>query len=65
VRPEQVDEFRAVRALEPVYPLLHALVGRSLRDLLVRAAVLEALVQAGRPAFQRPEPPYPSTTPSR
>jgi signal transduction histidine kinase len=47
IPPEQVDEFRAVRALEPIYPLLHALVGRSLRDLLVRAAVLEALVQAG------------------
>lgn len=52
IPPDQVDELRAVRALEPIYPLLHALVGRSLRDLLVRAAVLEALVQAGRPAFQ-------------
>lgn len=55
IPPEQVDELRAVRALEPIYPLLHALVGRSLRDLLVRAAVLEALVQAGRPAFQPPD----------
>ncbi len=49
--PEQVEELRAVRSLEPVYPLLHALAGRSLRDFVVRAAALEALVQSGRPAF--------------
>jgi hypothetical protein len=52
VPPEQIDELKAVRTLEPVYPLLHALVGRSMRDFLVRAAALEALVQSGRPAFE-------------
>jgi hypothetical protein len=52
VAPEQIDELKAVRTLEPVYPLLHALVGRSMRDFLVRAAALEALVQSGRPAFE-------------
>lgn len=51
IPPDQVDELRAVRTLEPVYPLLHALVGRSMRDFFVRAASLEALVQSGRPAF--------------
>lgn len=51
VPPEQIEELTAVRSLEPVYPLLHALAGRSLRDFLVRAAALEALVQSGRPAF--------------
>lgn len=51
VPPEQIEELRAVRSLEPVYPLLHALAGRNLRDFLVRAAVLEALVQSGRAAF--------------
>ncbi len=52
VPPEQIEELKAVRSLEPVYPLLHALAGRSLRDFLVRAAALEALVQSGRPAFE-------------
>ncbi len=51
IPPDQVDELRAVRGLEPIYPLLHALVGRTLRDFFVRAAALEALVQAGRAAF--------------
>lgn len=52
VPPEHLEELKAVRSLEPVYPLLHALAGRSLRDFLVRAAALEALVQSGRPAFE-------------
>ncbi len=52
VPPEQIEELKAVRTIEPVYPLLHALVGRSMRDFLVRAAALEALVQSGRPAFE-------------
>lgn len=52
VPPEQIEELAGVRSLEPVYPLLHALAGRSLRDFLVRAAALEALVQSGRPAFE-------------
>ena len=51
IPPEQIDELRAVRTLEPVYPLLHALVGRSMRDFFVRAGALEAIVQSGRPAF--------------
>jgi hypothetical protein len=52
IPPEQIEELEAVRSLEPVYPLLHALAGRSLRDFFVRAAALEALVQSGRPAFE-------------
>lgn len=52
IPPEQIEELAAVRSLEPVYPLLHALAGRSLREFLVRAAALEALVQSGRPAFE-------------
>ena len=51
IPPEQVDELRAVRTLEPMYPLLHALVGRTMRDFLVRAAALEAMVQSGRATF--------------
>lgn len=49
--PEDVEALAAVRELEPVYPLLHALVGRSPRDFFVRAAVLEALVESARAAF--------------
>jgi hypothetical protein len=51
VAPDAVDVLRGVRELEFVYPLLHALVGRSLRDFFVRAAALEALVAAGRASF--------------
>src|SRR5205823_5390137 len=42
-----------VRDLEAVYPLLHALVGRQLRDFFVRAAVLDSLIATGRPHFDR------------
>src|SRR3954468_13217879 len=49
--PEQVEALAAVRELEAVYPLLHALVGRSPREFFVRAAVIEALVRSARPAF--------------
>jgi hypothetical protein len=49
--PEEIEALAAVRELEPVYPLLHALVGRSPRDFFVRAAVLEALVESARAAF--------------
>lgn len=49
--PDQVDELRAVRNLEVVYPLLHALLGRSPRDFFVRGACLQTLVADGRPAF--------------
>jgi len=51
IAPEAIDALRGLRDLEFVYPLLHALVGRSLRDFFVRGAVLEALVAAGLPAF--------------
>jgi hypothetical protein len=49
--PDQVEELAAVRELEAVYPLLHALLGRSPREFFVRAAVMEALVKSARPAF--------------
>lgn len=49
--PEAVEALRGVRELEFVYPLLHALVGHSLREFFVRAAALEALVAAGRASF--------------
>jgi hypothetical protein len=49
--PDQVEALAVVRELEPVYPLLHALVGRSPREFFVRAAVMEALVESARPAF--------------
>src|SRR5581483_7220319 len=51
--PEQVEALAAVRELEAVYPLLHALVGRSPRELFVRAAVMETLVASARPAFSQ------------
>lgn len=51
VSPDAIEVLQGVRELEFVYPLLHALVGRSLREFFVRAAALEALVAAGRPAF--------------
>jgi hypothetical protein len=49
--PEQVEALAAVRELEPLYPLLHALVGRSPREFFVRAAVMEALVESARSAL--------------
>src|SRR2546422_6504262 len=49
--PDGVDVLRGGRELEFVYPLLHPLVGRSLREFFVRAAALEALVAAGRASF--------------
>jgi hypothetical protein len=55
IAPDDVDALRGVRELEFVYPLLHALVGRSLREFFVRAATLEALVAAGRATFSGPE----------
>jgi hypothetical protein len=51
--PEQVEALAAVRELEEVYPLLHALVGRSPRELFVRAAVMETLVESARPVFSQ------------
>lgn len=49
--PDQIEELAAVRELEAVYPLLHALTGRSPREFLVRAAIMETLVRSARPAF--------------
>ncbi|MFH1438388.1 MAG: hypothetical protein ABIJ56_21950 [Pseudomonadota bacterium] len=51
IKPEDVQDLVSVRELEQVYPLLHALVGRSPRDFLVRAAAMEALVADGRGCF--------------
>jgi hypothetical protein len=41
--PEQIQALAAVRPLEAVHSLLRGLTGRTPRELLVRAAVLEAL----------------------
>jgi hypothetical protein len=49
--PDRFEELGRVHPLEPVYPLLHALAGRGLREFFVRAAALEALVASERPAF--------------
>jgi hypothetical protein len=49
--PDEVEPLAAVRDLEPVHPLLHALLGRSPRDFFARAAVVEALVESARAAF--------------
>ncbi len=49
--PEDIPGLAAVRDLEAVYPLLHALVGPSSRDFFVRSAVIESLVAAGRGTF--------------
>jgi hypothetical protein len=51
IPPEEVEPLTGVRDLEPVYPLLHALIGRSPRDFFARAAVVEALVESARAAF--------------
>jgi hypothetical protein len=42
--PDAVDDLREIQGLAGAYPLLHALVGRSLREFLVRAAALKAIV---------------------
>lgn len=41
--PEQIQALAAVRPLEAVHSLLRGLTGRNSREMLVRAAVLEAL----------------------
>jgi hypothetical protein len=51
IRPDEVDALRNVRPLEQIYPLLHALIGRSPRDLFVRSAALESLVAARQSAL--------------
>jgi hypothetical protein len=51
--PEEIEPLAGVRDLEPVYPLLHALIGRAPRDFFARAAVVEALVESARAAFSQ------------
>jgi hypothetical protein len=51
IPPEEVEPLAGVRDLESVYPLLHALIGRSPRDFFARAAVVEALVESARAAL--------------
>src|SRR2546423_1165514 len=51
IPPDQIDALRGVRELDQVYPLLHSLAGRSLRDFFVRAAALEAIVGADKAVF--------------
>lgn len=51
IPPDQIDALRSIRELDQVYPLLHSLAGRSLRDFFVRAAALEALVAAQSAVF--------------
>lgn len=55
IPPESVAPLVAARRLEPVYPLLHALVGTGPRDFLARSAALEALVADGRATFGHDE----------
>jgi hypothetical protein len=47
--PEQIQALVAVRPLEAVHSLLRGLTGRTPRELLARAAVLEALASQPRP----------------
>lgn len=49
--PEEAAPLAAVRELEPLHPLLHALAGRSARAFLIRTAALEALVRSTLPGF--------------
>lgn len=51
IPPDQIDALEGVRELDQVYPLLHSLTGRSLRDFFVRAAALEAIVAADAAVF--------------
>ena len=49
--PEEIEVLAAVRPLEAAYPLLRGLAGRSARDLLARAAVVEALAASPLASF--------------
>lgn len=49
--PEEIEALAAVRPLEAAYPLLRGLAGRSARDLLARAAVVEALAASPLASF--------------
>jgi hypothetical protein len=48
IPPDQIEALTAVKRLEAVYSLLHALLGRSVRDFLVRAAALKGIVESER-----------------
>jgi hypothetical protein len=45
--PESIEALREVRELQTVYPLLHTLLGRSVRDFLVRVAALKCIISFG------------------
>ncbi len=49
--PEEIEALAAVRPLEAAYSLLRGLAGRSPRDLLARAAVVEALAASPLASF--------------
>lgn len=49
--PEEIEALAAVRPLEAAYSLLRGLAGRSARDLLARAAVVEALAASPLASF--------------
>jgi DNA-binding transcriptional ArsR family regulator len=49
--PEEIPALATVRPLAAVHPLLRGLAGRSPRELVARAAVLEALATLARPSF--------------
>jgi hypothetical protein len=51
IAPDQIAALKDIRELEQVYPLLHSLTGRSIRDFLVRAAALEAIIGSKTAAF--------------
>jgi len=51
ITSDAIPSLIGAHELEPLYPLLHALIGRSPRDFFVRVAALEALVTDGRAAF--------------
>lgn len=49
--PEEIEALAAVRPLEAAWSLLRGLAGRSARDLLARAAVVEALAASPLASF--------------
>lgn len=52
MEPDAIDDLREIQGLAGAYPLLHALVGRSLREFLVRAAALKAIVSEDRASLK-------------
>ena len=51
VDPASVDALSAARTLDPFFPLLHAVAGRSKRDFFARVAALETLATSSRVWF--------------